>query len=65
MTNMTRLQRKYNKRSKHGVVGGERYDQMRNDALLAVYPRCSCEYDDLFDMCLNCITHRQLTFKIQ
>jgi hypothetical protein len=21
--------------------------------------RCRCEYDDLFDMCLNCITHRQ------
>jgi hypothetical protein len=23
--------------------------------------RCRCEYDDHFDMCLNCITHRQLT----
>ena len=21
--------------------------------------RCRCECDDLFDMCLNCITHRQ------
>ena len=27
--------------------------------------RCRCEYDDLFDMCLNCITHRQLTDLIQ
>lgn len=21
--------------------------------------RCRCEYNDFFDMCLNCITHRQ------
>jgi hypothetical protein len=27
--------------------------------------RCRCECDDHFDMCLNCITHRQLTDKIQ
>ena len=27
--------------------------------------RCRCEGDDLFDMCLNCITHRQLTDLIQ
>jgi len=27
--------------------------------------RCRCECDDLFDMCLNCLTHRQLTDLIQ
>ena len=31
----------------------------------ANWPQCRCECDDLFDMCLNCITHRQLTDKIQ
>jgi hypothetical protein len=31
----------------------------------ANWPRCRCEYDDLFDMCLNCITHRQLTDSVQ
>jgi len=29
------------------------------------WPRCRCECDDLFDMCLNCITHRQLTDLVQ
>ena len=24
----------------------------------ANWPRCRCECDDLFDMCLNCITHQ-------
>lgn len=27
--------------------------------------RCRCECDDHFDMCLNCITHRQLTDLVQ
>jgi hypothetical protein len=27
--------------------------------------RCRCEGDDHFDMCLNCITHRQLTDLVQ
>jgi hypothetical protein len=27
--------------------------------------RCRCECDDHFDMCLNCITHRQLTDFVQ
>jgi hypothetical protein len=31
----------------------------------ANWPRCRCECNDLFDMCLNCITHRQLTDLVQ
>ena len=31
----------------------------------ANWPLCRCECDDLFDMCLNCITHRQLTDLVQ
>jgi hypothetical protein len=31
----------------------------------ANWPRCRCECDDFFDMCLNCITHRQLTGLVQ
>jgi hypothetical protein len=27
--------------------------------MLDKWPRCRCEVDDHFDMCLNCITHRQ------
>jgi hypothetical protein len=30
----------------------------------ANWPRCRCECD-LFDMCLTCITHRQLTDLVQ
>jgi hypothetical protein len=32
---------------------------------LANWLRCRCECDDHFDMCLNCITHRQLTDLLQ
>jgi hypothetical protein len=32
---------------------------------VANWPRCRCECDDLFDMCLNCITPRQLTDLVQ
>jgi hypothetical protein len=33
----------------------EEFQEWRLDNWL----RCRCECDDLFDMCLNCITHRQ------
>jgi len=33
--------------------------------MLDNWPRCRCECDDLFDWCLNCITHRQLTDLVQ
>jgi len=39
--------------------------QAAHDWKLENWPRCRCECDDLFDMCLNCITHRQLTDLVQ
>jgi hypothetical protein len=40
-------------------------EQAAHDWKLENWLRCRCEFDDFFDMCLNCITHRQLTDKIQ
>ncbi len=40
-------------------------EQAAHDWKLENWLRCRCEYDDLFDMCLNCITHRQLTDLVQ
>jgi hypothetical protein len=39
--------------------------QAAHDWKLENWLRCRCEFDDFFDMCLNCITHRQLTDLIQ
>ena len=39
--------------------------QAAHDWKMENWPRCRCECDDLFDMCLNCITHRQLTDLVQ
>jgi hypothetical protein len=39
----------------------ERFQKWKLDNWL----RCRCEYGDLFDMCLNCITHRQLAELVQ
>jgi hypothetical protein len=35
-------------------------EQAAHDWKMENWLRCRCECDDLFDMCLNCITHRQL-----
>jgi hypothetical protein len=40
-------------------------EQAAHDWKMENWLRCRCECDDLFDMCLNCITHRQLTDLIQ
>lgn len=39
--------------------------QAAHDWKLENWLRCRCEFNDFFDMCLNCITHRQLTDLIQ
>ena len=39
--------------------------QAAHDWKLENWLRCRCECDDFFDMCLNCITHRQLTDLVQ
>jgi hypothetical protein len=39
--------------------------QTAHDWKLDNWLRCRCECDDHFDMCLNCITHRQLTDLVQ
>ena len=40
-------------------------EQAAHDWKLENWLGCRCEYDDLFDMCLNCIPHRQLTDLVQ
>ena len=40
-------------------------EQAAHNWKLENWLRCRCECDDFFDMCLNCITHRQLTDLIQ
>ena len=40
-------------------------EQAAHDWKLDNWLRCRCESDDHFDMCLNCITHRQLTDLVQ